>query len=166
MRKVYLLLAAGSQKRNAHSMGSAPTRSNNDCSSGTLKRRKVTTGLWNQLICAKILDVKASNQVVFYDIVRLRFPEAEYTEHHRKARRHCLVQQYSSGTGRHVVESKKERTARGKEVVYVRVGHISIVDLAHLAGFAMLPISACFDALQAVSSDLVLPQTLLCLMYC
>ena len=51
-------------------------------------------------------------------------------------------------------------------VVYVRVGHISIVDLTHLAVLAMFPTSACWDALRAFSLDIAFPQTLLRSKYC
>ena len=50
--------------------------------------------------------------------------------------------------------------------VYVRVGDISIVDLAHLCGPCEAPTSACRDALQAHSLGILLPQTILPSMYC
>ena len=55
------------------------------------------------------------------------------------------VQQYNSGIG-------KGGTARGVEGVYVRVGHISIVDLAHLAVLRLFPTSTWWDALASSNS--------------
>ena len=51
-------------------------------------------------------------------------------------------------------------------MVHVRVAHISIVDLAHLAVLTMLPTSACLDALRVFSLDIVLSQTLMRSIYC
>ena len=48
------------------------------------------------------------------------------------------VQQYSSRTGHHVVESKRRALHVVGRMVYVRVGRISTIDLAHLAVFALL----------------------------
>ena len=56
---------------------------------------------------------------------------------------------------------QKEGTARGRGVAYVRVGNISIVNLAYLAVLTMFPTSACLDALRAFSLDIVISQTLL-----
>ena len=62
------------------------------------------------------------------------------------------VQQYSSGVEHHVVESKRGTLYVGQAGVYVRVGPISVVDLAHLAVLRLFPTLAWWDALASSKS--------------
>ena len=72
-----------------------------------------------------------------------------------------MLQVLHDRMGHHAVESKGRALHVGGGVVYVRVGHISIVDLAHLTVLAMFLTSARQDVLRASSLDNVLPQTFL-----
>ena len=62
------------------------------------------------------------------------------------------VQQYSSGVEHYVVESKRRALHVGQAGAYVRVGLISVVDLAHLAVLRLFPTSAWWDALASSNS--------------
>ena len=62
------------------------------------------------------------------------------------------VQQYSSGIGHHVVESKVKALHAVETGVYVRFGPISIVDLAHLAILRLFLTSVGWDTLASSNS--------------
>ena len=79
------------------------------------------------------------NREIFYGIVELRFLAAGCAKRRGEARRRCHVQQNSSGTRHHTVESKRSALHVLEAGLYVHVGHISIVDLANLTVLAMLP---------------------------
>ena len=69
------------------------------------------------------------------------------------------VQQYSSGTGHHVVESKRRALHVVGGLVYVRVGHISRVNLAHRYAPEDAPLCSlgCTTSVPPSHLDIVLP---------
>ena len=62
------------------------------------------------------------------------------------------VQQYSSGIGHHVIDSKRRALHVVGAGIYVRVGRSSIVHLAPLAALPRFSTSAWWDALASSNS--------------